>query len=104
MEGILRVRSVADRDSTNIFAQEVLGHGSMISGQYDRAIARFQAVYRLSKTDLNTKLEACLMLAEAFERKADKTLAIAWYEKSLDLLRNEEAREEVKKRIDELKK
>ncbi len=104
MEGILRVRSVADRDSTNIFAQEVLGHGSMISGQYDRAIARFQAVYRLSKTDLNTKLEACLMLAEAFERKADKTLAIAWYQKSLDLLRNEEAREEVKKRIDELKK
>jgi len=104
MEGILRVRSVADRDSTNIFAQEVLGHGSMISGQYDRAIARFEAVYRLSKTDVNAKLESCLMLAEAFERKAEKSAAIEWYEKSLDLIRNEEARQEVKNRIDELKK
>jgi tetratricopeptide (TPR) repeat protein len=103
MEGILRVRSVADRDSSNIFAQEVLGHGSMISGQYDRAIARFEAVYRLSKSDVNVKLEACLMLGEAFERKAEKPSAIAWYEKSLDLIKNEEARQEVKKRIDELK-
>jgi tetratricopeptide (TPR) repeat protein len=104
MEGILRVRSVADRDSTNIFAQEVLGHGSMISGQYDKAIARFEAVYRLSKADVNVKLESCLMLAEAFERKAEKSSAIEWYEKSLDLIRNEEARKEVKNRIDELKK
>ena len=104
MEGILRVRSVADRDSSNIFAQEVLGHGSMISGQYDRAIARFETVYKLSNNDVNVKLEACLMLAEAFERKAEKTSAIAWYEKSLDLIRNEEARQEVKKRIDELSK
>jgi len=104
MEGILKVRSVADRDSTNIFAQEVLGHGSLISGQYDRAIPRFEAVYRLSKTNVESKLEACLMLAEAFERKAEKTSAIAWYEKSLDLIQNEDIREEVKKRIDELKK
>jgi tetratricopeptide (TPR) repeat protein len=104
MEGILRVRSVADRDSTNIFAQEVLGHGSMISGQYDRAIARFEAVYRLSKSDVNVKLGACLMLAEAFERKGDKPSAISWYEKSLDLIKNEQVRKEVKQRIDELKK
>jgi len=104
MEGILRVRSVADRDSTNMFAQEVLGHGSMISGQYDRAIARFETLYRLSKSNVNAKLEACLMLAEAFERKAEKTEAIAWYQKSLDLINDEEARHEVKKRIDDLKK
>jgi tetratricopeptide (TPR) repeat protein len=104
MEGILRVRSVADRDSTNIFAQEVLGHGSMISGQYDRAIARFEAVYRLSKGDVNAKVEACLMLAEAFERKNEKPSAISWYQKSLDLINNEQARQEVKQRIDELKK
>jgi len=104
MDGILRVRSVADKDSTNIFAQEVLGHGSMISGQYDRAIARFEAVYRLSKSDINVKLESCLMLAEAFERKAEKSSAIAWYEKSLGLISNDEARQEVKNRIDELKK
>jgi len=104
MEGILKVKGVAERDSANIFAQEVLGHGSMISGQYDRAIPRFETVYRLSKTNLNVKLEACLMLAEAFEKKTDKPAAISWYEKSLALIKNEEIRKEVQKRIDDLSK
>jgi len=104
MEGILKVRAVADKDSSNIFAQEVLGHGSMYSGQYDKAIARFETVYRLSKETENTKLEACLMLAEAHERKADRLSAINWYKKSLTLIKNQEVKEEVNKRIDELSK
>jgi len=104
MEGILKVRGVADRDSTNIFAQEVLGHGSMYSGQYDKAIARFETVYRLSTESDDTKLEACLMLAEAFERKADRLSAINWYKRSLALIKNQEVKEEVNKRIDELSK
>ena len=104
MEGILKVRAVADKDSSNIFAQEVLGHGSMYSGQYDKAIARFETVYRLSRETENTKLEACLMLAEAYERKADRLSAIDWYKKSLTLIKNQELKEEVNKRIDELSK
>ena len=104
MEGILKVRAVADRDSTNIFAQEVLGHGSMVSGQYDKAIERFETVYRLSRANLSVKLEACLMLAEAFEKKTDKPSAISWYEKSLALIKNEDVKKEVKKRIDDLSK
>ena len=104
MEGILKVRAVADKDSSNIFAQEVLGHGSMYSGQYDKAIARFETVYRLSSDTEDTKLEACLMLAEAFERKEDRLSAINWYKKSLTLIKNQEVREEVNKRIDELSK
>ena len=104
MEGILKVRAVADKDSSNIFAQEVLGHGSMYSGQYDKAIARFETVYRLSKETENTKLEACLMLAEAYERKADRLSAINWYKKSLTLIKTQEVKEEVNKRIDELSK
>jgi tetratricopeptide (TPR) repeat protein len=104
MEGILKVKAVADRDSSNIFAEEVLGHGSMYSGQYDKAIARFETVYRLSKDREDTKLEACLMLAEAFERKADRQSAIEWYKRSLMLIKNQEVKEEVNKRIDELSK
>lgn len=102
MEGIMKVRAVAEQDSTNIFAQEVLGHGSMISGQYDRAIARFEVVYRLSRPPANTRLEACLMLGEAYERKGDKKSAINWYERSLALIKNEDVKGEVQKRIDEL--
>jgi tetratricopeptide (TPR) repeat protein len=104
MEGIMKVRGVADKDSTNVFAQEVLGHGSMYSGQYDKAIARFETVYRLSRESDDTRLEACLMLAEAFERKADRLSAINWYKKSLTLIKNQEVKEEVNKRIDELSK
>ena len=104
MEGILKVRAVADKDSSNIFAQEVLGHGSMYSGQYDKAIARFETVYRLSKKNEDTQLEACLMLAEAYERKADRLSAINWYKKSLTLIKNQEVKEEVNKRIDALSK
>ncbi len=104
MEGILKVRAVADKDSSNIFAQEVLGHGSMYSGQYDKAIARFETVYRLSNKNEDTKLEACLMLAEAYERKADRLSAINWYKKGLTMIKNREVKEEVSKRIDELSK
>jgi tetratricopeptide (TPR) repeat protein len=104
MEGILKVKAVADKDSSNIFAQEVLGHGSMYSGQYDKAIARFEIVYRLSKKNEDTQLEACLMLAEAYERKADRLSAITWYKKSLTLIKNQEVKEEINKRIDELSK
>jgi hypothetical protein len=43
------------------------------------------------------------MLAEAYERKADKPSAINWYEKSLPLVTNQQLKEEVTKRIDELK-
>jgi tetratricopeptide (TPR) repeat protein len=104
MEGILKVRAVADKDSSNIFAQEVLGHGSIYSGQYDKAIARFETVYRLSNDNEETKLEACLMLAEAYERKEDRLSAVNWYKKSLSLIKNKEVKEEVAKRIDELSK
>ena len=104
MEGIMKVRAVADKDSSNIFAQEVLGHGSMYSGQYDKAIARFETVYRLSGKNEDTKLEACLMLAEAYERKSDRLSAIIWYKESLALIKNQEVKEEVNKRIDELSK
>jgi len=104
MEGIMKVRAVSEKDSNNIFAQEVLGHGSMISGQYDRAITRFEAVFRLSKENIDTRLEACLMLAEAYEKKADNSAAIDWYDKSLSLIKNEDVKQEVRKRIEELSK
>lgn len=104
MEGIMKVRSVAEKDSTNIFAQEVLGHGSMISGQYDKAIGRFEAVYRLSKERKDLQIEASLMLAEAYERKTDNLSAINWYKKGLALINNEGVKREVQKRINELSK
>lgn len=100
MEGILKVRSVAEKDSTNVFAQSVLGYGSLISGQYDRAIIRFQTVNRLQPENL----EAIMVLADLYERKADKPSAISWYTKAVPLIKNPALKGEVEKRIEELKK
>jgi tetratricopeptide (TPR) repeat protein len=98
MEGILKVRQVAERDSTNIYAQLVLGHGSLISGQYDKAIDRFVKVATLKPQNL----EAILMLAEVYERKADKVNAVKWYSIALPLASNPDMKAALEKRIGEL--
>jgi tetratricopeptide (TPR) repeat protein len=100
MEGILKVRQVVERDSTNIFAQLVLGHGSLMSGQYDRAIDRFGKVLTFQPQNL----EAILMMAEVYERKADKANAIKWYSIALPLAQNPNMKTALEKRIEELKK
>jgi tetratricopeptide (TPR) repeat protein len=100
MEGILKIRQVVERDSTNVFANMVLGHGSVSSGQYDKAIERFEKVLNSQPENL----EAIIMLAEVYERKADKLSAIKWYDKALTLVKNPEVQTELKKRIEDLKK
>lgn len=100
MEGILKIRQVVDKDSTNIFGQLVLGHGSIISGQYDRAIDRFGKVVALQPSNL----EAILMLAEAYERKGDKAEASKWYSNAIPFAPNAELKTILIQRIEELKK
>lgn len=100
MEGILKVRQVVDKDSTNVFAQLVLGHGSFISEQYDKAVDRFEKVVALQPGNL----EAILMLAEVYERKADKNNARKWYTNALPFANSAELRIALEKRIEELKK
>ena len=100
MEGILKVRQVAEKDSTNIFAQMVLGQGSAISGQYDKAIDRFERVIRLQPSNI----EAILMLADVYERKTDKSSAVLWYKKAVTLVQNPEIKSELRKRIEDLSK
>ena len=100
MEGILKVRQVVEKDSTNIYAQMVLGQGSLLSGQYDRAIDRFEKVLALQPVNL----EAILLMAEVFERKEDKANAIKWYSQALPLALNPAMKSALEKRINELKK
>lgn len=100
MEGILKVRQVAEKDSTNVFAQMVLGQGSLLSGQYDKAIDRFEKVLAIQPVNL----EAILLMAEVFERKEDKANAIKWYSKALPLAPNPAMISALEKRINELKK
>jgi len=100
MEGISRIREVTDRDSTNVFANMILAKASVMSGQTDKAIERLMTVNRFAPSNL----EAILMLADIFERTRDNKNAIYWYGKSLPLVTRGDVREEIEKRINELKK
>ena len=100
MEGIAKIREVLDRDSANVYAQMMLVKGSLMSGQYDKAINRLQTINRLQSNNL----EAVLMLADTYERINDKVNALKWYQKSLPLVTNETMKAAIEKRIDELKK
>ncbi|NOT51487.1 MAG: tetratricopeptide repeat protein [Chitinophagaceae bacterium] len=100
MEGIKLIREVIEKDSTNIYAQMMLVQGSLISGQYDKAISRLQTVNRLQPDNL----EAIFMLADLYDRTGDKANAIAWYRKSLQFIKDPGIVREINKRIEELSK
>jgi tetratricopeptide (TPR) repeat protein len=100
MEGIAKIREVLDKDSTNVYAQMMLVKGSMLSGQYDKAITRLETINRLQPDNI----EAVVMLADIYERMKDKNNAIKWYQKSLQLIKREDVKAEIIKRIEELRK
>ena len=100
MQGISMIREVADKDSTNIYAQMTLGQASLVSGQLEKAIERFRSVVRLQPDNI----EAVIRIAETNEQMGNKQGAIEWYQKSLSLIRVPEIRDEVQKRIIELRK
>ena len=100
MEGIMKIREVAETDSTNTYAQIMLARGSVMSGQYDKALGRLETVHRLQPANL----DATLMLADVYERMGDKPRAITWYQKSISLLKQGDLIKEIEKRIEELRK
>lgn len=100
MEGIAKIRAVVEKDSTNVYAHLTLVKGALLSGQYDKAIGRLQTVLRIEPGNA----EAILLLADMYERTGKKADAIAWYQKSLPYIKMKEAKKEIEKRIEELRK
>jgi tetratricopeptide (TPR) repeat protein len=100
MEGISRIKEVLDKDSTNVYAQMMLAKGSMLSGQYDKAINRLLLINRLQPGDP----EAILMLADAYEKSQDNSNAVKWYKRSLPFMPRQDMREAVERRIKDLEK
>ena len=75
MQGILKIREVAERDSTNTYAQYMLGLAGIVSGQTDKAIDRFQAVLRHDPDNLDVQMR----LADLYEQKGDRDAARKTY-------------------------
>ena len=100
MEGIQKLKEVADRDSNNVFAQITLAEGSLMTQQFDKAESRLALVLRHQPD----RLEALLMMADLKEKTGHKLEAADWYNKSLPFINNENIKSEIRKRIEELKK
>ncbi|HZB15308.1 MAG TPA: hypothetical protein VE467_19875 [Chryseolinea sp.] len=99
MQGISLIREVISRDSTNMYAQFMLGMGGLVSGQLDVAIQRLLKVAKSQPQNA----EAVLALADAFERKNDKVNAIMWYERGKELIGDPDFIKEIDQRISLLK-
>jgi tetratricopeptide (TPR) repeat protein len=99
MTGIMKVREVAQRDSTNLFAQYMLGVGGLISGQNDKALQRFEKVAKAQPDNI----EVLFKLAETNEALGNKTEAIKWYQDILSKTKLPDMRAELQKRILQLK-
>lgn len=98
MEGIMKIREVAERDTTNMYAQFMLGYGAMMTGQSDRAIERLLKV--ATRQPQNT--EAVFLLAEAYERAGKKTEAMEWYSKGRSRVSNPELLKAIDDKINSL--
>jgi tetratricopeptide (TPR) repeat protein len=99
MQGIQRILEVAHRDSTNMYAQFMLGLGGIESGQFDRAIDRLTTVVRHQPANI----EAILLLAEVHQQKGDKADAIKWYDAAKKLISNPEMLQAIDQRMKSLK-
>ena len=99
MEGIAKIREVAERDPKNAYAQLTMGEASLMSGQLDKAVERFKAVVQQQPENL----QAALMLADTYERMNKKEDAIGTYQKTLPHITIPEMKKEVEKRINDLK-
>lgn len=79
MQGIQLLLEVVKEDPENVNANMNLGLFSMRSGQFDKAIARFESV-----VNKKPSAESYALLAEAYEQSGDKKAAIKALTKAKD--------------------
>jgi tetratricopeptide (TPR) repeat protein len=99
MKGIGMLLEIVRADSTVEEAQFTLGRFSLVSGQYDKAINRFEKV--LSLRPQNS--EAMFLLAEAYRGSGNKQKAIELFEKCRKQVDNPELRKEIDSYIANIK-
>ncbi|MBC7935775.1 MAG: tetratricopeptide repeat protein [Rhizobacter sp.] len=99
MKGIQELLGVVRKDSTNMKAQFVLGVGGFVSGQYDKAIERFQKVVAAQPTNL----EAVAFLADTYAAHGNKAEAVKWYNISKRMVNEPAYSKQVDERIAVLK-
>jgi tetratricopeptide (TPR) repeat protein len=84
MKGVGILREITAKDPNHIPANLMLGRMSIQSGQFDKAVTRFETVLKL---DPNNR-EALYFGAEAYKGKGDKAKAIALFEQCKKVVNN----------------
>jgi len=100
MKGIGMLKEVEKTDSNNINLQLNFAFFSEKSGQWDKAIARFEKVLKIQPEFI----EAYLHLADAYQQKGDTAKVIESLEKYIKLVDDVTIKTEVKEYINKLKK
>lgn len=98
MKGIGMLKEIEQTDSNNIRLQLNFAMFSEKSGQFEKAIQRYNKVLRID----STYIEAYLHLADAFENMNEKKQAIRSLEKYLRLVNDPTIRTEVQNYINKL--
>jgi len=100
MQGITMLREVVEKDPKNFKANMNLGVFALKSGQFDKAVIRFNDII----THIKATPEAYFYLATAYENLGKNTEAIEAYENSKKLAANPTITSFVDKKVAELKK
>lgn len=99
MKGILLLRDVVKEDPKNVKANMSLGLFSMKTGQYEKAVKRFEVV--ISQTN---QPEAWFYLASSYENMGMNENAISAYSKTKELAADPGLGQFVDRKVKELKK
>lgn len=99
MSGVQILLDVVRKDSNNADAQFTLGRYGIVSGQYEKAIARLEKVLYLQPQNA----DAYILLAEAYEKNGQADKAIGKLEKGVRLQEDPEMKKAIESHIRELK-
>ena len=100
MQGVTILLDIVKKDSTNVDALLMLGRFGIISGQYDKAIARLQKILYLHPQNS----EALLLMADAYSNQGNKSKAIEMLERCKKSVSDPDAKKEIDKYIESIKK
>ena len=99
MSGVLMLLDIVKKDSNNVDAQLMLGRFGLISGQTEKAIARFEKVLYLQPQNS----EALFSLAEAYNSKGEKQKAIELLERCKKTVKDPATKKDIEKAIESIK-
>lgn len=99
MKGVQILLAITKEKPDDIPANMLLGRMSIQSGQFDKAVARFETILKQQPENK----EALFFQAQAYEGKGDKHKAVELLEKCKQVVNNPEFSKEIDQRINSLK-